>query len=399
MLTNIGERNAINNKLRKTQLDMYKNYAHHIQGYNQPKLQDARLQNDLIPEAPLGSRTDYDNGFIRTNKNPIVEVSDEPIVSKPNMAKEEQKTIVGGMKDLISEYKGGALGGENLKINIPVKKAPAPKKLYNVNQNQIDNAHENAEMVKAQQARYNLQATKRRTKGKKNNYNPKSMVDVNPMRGGNVMTANQSVTDKQRKLILDNNIYGAGAVAGGMVAGKKRGRPPGSKNKGCGMVAGSQNINHDYYDDDPRKDLVGGNYKIGSKKVGKGAFGDSGEMAGELAGTEYGPAGEILGSVLGKTVGDALDSVTSAIGLGKSKKSGKGAVAGGAVAGGAVAGSKGVKIPRRNLKPPSFQHSSDLMGASKKQTYQEVIASVRKDKGMSLKDAMKHVKQNNLYKK
>lgn len=53
------------------------------------------------------------------------------------------------------------------------------------------------------------------------------------------------------------------------------------------------------------------------------------------------------------------------------------------------------------LKPPKLLYSSSMSGGAKPKrkltAYQELLKKVREEKGLSLKDAMKHVKDNNLY--
>jgi hypothetical protein len=50
------------------------------------------------------------------------------------------------------------------------------------------------------------------------------------------------------------------------------------------------------------------------------------------------------------------------------------------------------------MKPPKLLHSSSMSGGSKKLTvWQALIKNTMKDKGLSMKDAIKYIKSNNLY--
>jgi len=67
----------------------------------------------------------------------------------------------------------------------------------------------------------------------------------------------------------------------------------------------------------------------------------------------------------------------------------------------AVGGSKSKKEDNgvSTLKPPKLLYSSSMSGGAKRKptAYQELLKKVREEKGLSLKDAMKHVKDNKLY--
>ncbi len=64
-----------------------------------------------------------------------------------------------------------------------------------------------------------------------------------------------------------------------------------------------------------------------------------------------------------------------------------------------IGGSNGVST----LKPAKLLHSSSMSGGAKPKRplteYQKLLQQISKEKNMKLKDAMKYVKENNLYKK
>ena len=53
------------------------------------------------------------------------------------------------------------------------------------------------------------------------------------------------------------------------------------------------------------------------------------------------------------------------------------------------------------LKPPKLLHSSSMSGGAKPKNtaWMDLLKKTREEQGLSLKDAMKYVKEHNLYKK
>ena len=64
-----------------------------------------------------------------------------------------------------------------------------------------------------------------------------------------------------------------------------------------------------------------------------------------------------------------------------------------------IGGSNGVST----LKPAKLLHSSSMSGGAKSKRplteYQKLLQKISREKGMNLRDAMKYVKENKLYKK
>jgi hypothetical protein len=66
----------------------------------------------------------------------------------------------------------------------------------------------------------------------------------------------------------------------------------------------------------------------------------------------------------------------------------------------AIGGSKKMKNNGvSTLKPPKLLYSSSLSGGAKREPteWQKLLKKTREEKGLNLKDAMKYVKDNNLY--